>query len=122
MQNWRSHMLSWRPFRRHEIDILFDLGSNSLSVLLKRGKFPFVDLALQLWPQLQRIPVAIGFGVHHVAVTVSRPGVLTGTTWTRVLFEEPVPAGEKLRIPAAVLPGDRATATLDGRPIFSRRF
>ena len=68
------------------------------------------------------VEVPKGFGVHHVAVTIARPGVLPGTTWTRTLFEEPVPAGEKLRIPAAVMPGDRAMATLDGKPILSRRF
>lgn len=47
---------------------------------------------------------------------------LTRGPWIRTLFDEPVAPGQRVRVVAAVLPGDRAVATLDGRNVLSRAF
>ncbi len=57
-----------------------------------------------------------GFSARSLVIQVARGG------WMRTLFEEVVRPGERVRVVAAVMPGDRAVATLDGVDLFTRRF
>ena len=62
------------------------------------------------------VKVPRGYAMHALSVRVTRGG------WTRTLFEDLVMPGERVRVVAAVLPGDRAVATLDGRDVLVRTF
>lgn len=57
-----------------------------------------------------------GFVMHRVEVRAIRG------TWTRTLFEDLVAPGDHVRVVAAVLPGDRVIATMDGVDVLVRRF
>ena len=63
---------------------------------------------------LVRVPK--GFVMHRVEVRAIRG------TWTRTLFEDLVAPGDHVRVVAAVLPGDRVVATMDGVDVLVRRF
>ncbi len=71
------------------------------------GGATFVTLAVE---------VPRGFSMHRLSVTVVRAG------WVRVVYEDLVFPGDQVRVPAAVLPGDRAVATLDGRDVLVKTF
>lgn len=57
-----------------------------------------------------------GFVMHRVEVRVIRG------TWTRTLYEDLLSPGDHVRVVAAVLPGDRVVATMDGVDVLVRRF
>lgn len=57
-----------------------------------------------------------GFVMHHIVVNVVREG------WTRTLHEDYVAPGEHVRVVAAVLPGDRVVATIDGEDVLVKRY
>lgn len=78
-----------------------------------------------------KVPNALGAGADLVPISILVPRGfaarmltirLARGAWTRVLYDEPVLPGERVRVVAAVLPGDRAVATLDGRDVFSRTY
>lgn len=62
------------------------------------------------------ILVPRGFASRALTVRLARG------PWIRTLFDEPVLPGQRVRFVAAVLPGDRAIATLDGRNVLVRSF
>ena len=62
------------------------------------------------------VKVPHGFSTRMLTVKVVRAG------WVRTLYDQPVFPGERVRLVAAVQPGDRAVATLDGRDILVRTF
>lgn len=62
------------------------------------------------------IEVPRGFTMHRLHVRVIRAG------WVRTLYDDRVWPGESVRVPAAMLPGDRAVATLDGRDVLVKTF
>ena len=77
-----------------------------------------------------QVPEAAG-GANLVTISILVPRGFTSRTlairvargpWIRTLFEEPVLPGQRIRLVAAVLPGDRAVATLDGRNVLARAF
>ena len=57
-----------------------------------------------------------GFVMHEITVRVVRGG------WTRTVFEDFVAPGDHVRVAAALLPGDRAIATLDGEDVLVRGY
>lgn len=62
------------------------------------------------------IQVPKGFAMKTLTIRITRAG------WIRTLYEEPVFPGERVRVAAAVMPGDRAVATLDGKEVLVRTF
>lgn len=57
-----------------------------------------------------------GFVMHLIVVNVIRDG------WTRTLHDDYVAPGGHVRVVAAVLPGDRVVATIDGRDVLVKRY